>query len=106
MALSEVNKLHISKIIGVSPRDLDIHIASLGGYLTAEVETQVIAEITRWTTGAGSDFTKVHPRERNFGAEINPSDAKADIRKNIMTLLLIDASQIQMFGFGSRTLRG
>ena len=57
-------------------------------YIDAEAETQVAAELARWTS-AGVTFVNIHPKEANKGAEIRANAPKEDIRRNIATLLLM-----------------
>lgn len=78
--------LGIVKILGTTPSLLDAHITSLGVSLTTAIETAVIAELDRWDT-SGAKFTKIHPRERNYGVETFPEAIKADIKANIARLL-------------------
>lgn len=85
MALTEAEKLTIARILRVTPTYLGAQITSLGATLTAEVETAIRAELSRWET-AGIDFVKVHPKEKNFGAEINPALEQQDIRVNLAVL--------------------
>lgn len=56
--------------------------------VTESDKTNVLAKITEWET-IGSDFTKIHPMERNFGAEINPSDSKATLKRQVAAWLHI-----------------
>lgn len=87
MALTEAEKLNIAKILRVTYIDVNDQITNLGStYITAAVETQIQAELTRWET-AGVNFTAIEPKEANFGAKIDPNSAKADIRANLAALL-------------------
>lgn len=103
MAFTESQLLKICRITGVSKSDLDDRLIE---YVpTAEVETQVGALILEWFpasgTGVGRDFVKVHPKERNFGAEINPSISRGSIKQEIATLLYISDLVLS----GSRLVR-
>lgn len=104
MAFTEKEELDICRVLGVSPLTLKAHLIELGDDLTDTVEEEVLAELERWASGAGSDFVRVHPKERNFGAEINPSDERADIKRNIAILLQLDVALLSV-GLG-RTVRG
>ena len=84
MALDEGQKITIAKILQITPTILNLQIDALT--ISATLETAIEAEITRWTT-AGLEFVKIHPKERNFGAEIDPEDLKDDIRTNLAMLL-------------------
>lgn len=86
MALSEANQLTICQILQVTPSDLEYQLTLLSTEFTAAVQSAVEAQIALWTT-AGVDFTAIEPKERNFGARINPNDARNSIRKNIAVLL-------------------
>ena len=102
MAFTETETLNIAKILNVTYIDVIDQIFNLGtAYITAAVETQVRAELTRWET-AGANFVKVHPRERNYGVEINSENEKDDIRRNIATLLLMTEIVYGGSGKGSR----
>jgi hypothetical protein len=107
MAFTESEKLDIATILGVTYIDVNDQIFNLGtAYITAEVETKVRAQLTRWET-AGSSFVRVHPRERNYGVETNSENEKNDIRRNIATLLyLTDWLQANSSGGAQRITRG
>jgi len=93
MAFSPTEKLSISKIVGITPTLLDAHLTSLGASLTADVETEVRAEIARWTTGgSGNDFVSFTPTESNKGFNLRSGSAKSDIKKNICLMLEIFGS--------------
>lgn len=87
MAFTAEQKISICKILGVNGMDLDVRLSYYATYITAAVETAVIAEIARWTAGAGTDFVAVEPKEKNFGARIDPELEKTDIRKNLGLML-------------------
>ena len=88
MAFTETEKLKIAKILGTNYVEVNDQIFNLGEtWITATVETQVRAEITRWDAGAGTDFVSVEPNAANYGARIDPELEKEDIRRNIANLL-------------------
>ena len=90
MALTEANKLKLAQILGVDYITVNDQIFNLGAnYITAEVETMLLAEIARWTAGAGTDFVAIEPNTANYGAKINPDSEKDDIRKNIANRLYL-----------------
>jgi hypothetical protein len=90
MALTETQKLKLAQILGTDYITVNDQIFNLGtAYITAEVETQLIAQITRWDAGAGTDFVSVEPNTANYGARINPDLEKADIKRNIANLLYL-----------------
>ena len=86
MAFTDTQKLSIVRILGTTPSLLDAHILSLGASLTSAIETEIIAELDRWDT-YGAKFTKIHPRERNYGVETFPEAIRNDIKANIARLL-------------------
>jgi hypothetical protein len=86
MAFTPTEKHNIAHILGTTVTLLDAHITSLGATVNSDTETAVRAELTRWATD-GYSFLSIEPKERNFGARIEPGDAKADIRKNIASSL-------------------
>ena len=86
--LTEEQRNQIAKILGVTPLDVSDQITYIGEYLTAQVATDIAAEITRWVTNSkGSKFVRLSPIATNKGVEYNPDDEKADIRKNLALLL-------------------
>jgi hypothetical protein len=87
MAFTEGQKTLICRILEVTPRYLNAQLDYLGAELTADIQTAVGDELDRWESGAGANFTRIHPTAANFGAEINPDAKKADIRTNIAVLL-------------------
>jgi hypothetical protein len=91
MAFTAEQKLKICRILEITQRFLNSQITYLGADLTADVETAVIEELDRWET-AGFNFVRIHPKEANFGAEINPADAQNDIKRNIAVLLELTSS--------------
>lgn len=102
--LTEAEKLDIAMILGVTYIDVNDKVTNLGdNYITAAVETKIRTELTRWTT-AGVDFVKVHPREKNFGAEIDPEREKLDIKKRLAALLYFTNLQFggQAWGYSPR----
>ena len=86
MGFTDPQKLSSVKILGTTPSLLDAHISSLGVNLTTAIETEIISELDRWETSGGK-FTKIWPRERNYGVETFPEAIKADIKRNIARLL-------------------
>lgn len=99
MAFTETELNSIVKITGVSRITLDSVLDNYAVYLTAEVYTDVRAELTRWDT-YGAKFVRLNPTESNFGVETNSNDAKSDIRKNIATLLFLT----DVYGYGSQSM--
>lgn len=87
MAFTATEKISIKKILGITLGLLNAQLTSLGADLTAETETDVRNELDRWDDGASTNFVRIHPKEANFGAEIDPGDVKADIKRNIAILL-------------------
>jgi hypothetical protein len=85
MALTEAQKLIISKILRITPTILNLQIDALE--ISAELETAIEEQIDLWQDGAGAKFARVHPNVKNFGAEVNPDDLKSDIRNNIANYL-------------------
>lgn len=85
MALTEPQKLIIARILGITPTILNLQIDALT--ISAELELAIEEQIELWTDGAGAKFARIHPNIKNFGAEVNPEDLKADIRTNIANYL-------------------
>lgn len=104
MALTEAQQLSVCKIMGMSPYVLTIELDHNSNNITAEVETEVIAEIARWeTAGKGTKFGSIEPNLKNFGRRKSYEDEKNDIRKNIAILLFFDPERF--FSTGSRLVR-
>lgn len=101
MAFTESELNDLVTVLQMVRPTLDYVLGINAVYITAEVETDVRAELTRWAT-AGSEFVKFTPTESNRGFNLNAGDEKADIRRNIALLLGIDANA---YG-GGRMLRG
>lgn len=99
MAFTADEKLIISEILGIYPPVLDAQITLLGADLTANVITAVQTQLTRWTT-AGVNFVRIEPKERNFGARIDPLLDQADIRRKISLLLQFPQPEYSM-GMGT-----
>jgi hypothetical protein len=76
----------VARILNMPPVFIANQITYLQDSFTSQVETDIEAELVRWD-GVSTDFVRVHPRERNYGAELNPEDEKRDIRQNIATML-------------------
>ena len=86
MALTEAQTLTIAEVLGVSVVDINDQITWLGAtYATAAWQTAVEAELTRWTP-ASTNFVATEPKEKNFGARIDPNSEKNDIRANLAIL--------------------
>jgi hypothetical protein len=79
MAFTSAQKNKICMILGIKLPILEYQMQIETTYITAQTETDVIAQLTRWDAGAGSSFVKVHPRERNYGVETNSEKEKDDI---------------------------
>jgi len=101
MAFTESELNSIVTVLQIRRPTLDYALSVNASYITAEVETDVRAELTRWET-AGAEFIKFTPTESNRGFNLNAGDEKADIRRNIALLLGIDANA---YG-GGRMVRG
>lgn len=105
MALTESQKLKLAQILGTDYITVNDQIFNLGtSYITAEVETQLIAQITRWDAGAGTEFVSIEPNTANYGARIDPELEKNDIRKNVANLLYL--TDIFFGGGQVRLVRG
>ena len=86
MALTEAQTLTIAEVLGVSVVDINDQITWLGAtYATAAWQTRVESQLSRWTT-ASTNFVAIEPKEKNFGAKIDPNSEKNDIRAMLATL--------------------
>lgn len=103
MALTESQKLKLAQILGVDYIEVNDQVFNLGSaWITAEVETQLQAQIDRWDAGVGTNFVKVEPNATNKGVSIDPEREKSDIRKNIANLLYLKSYRTG----GVRLVRG
>ena len=94
MAFTEAEKLSICKILGINSIALDAKLDYYSAYITAEVETAVRTELTRWTTGGiGDDFVSIRPMTTNRGVLLDAENAKRDVRQNIARMLFFDDSE-------------
>lgn len=90
VTLTETEKLKCAQILGVDYIEVNDQVFNLGDqWITAAVETQIRAQITRWEAGAGTDFVSVEPNTANFGARIDPELEKNDIRRILANLLYL-----------------
>ena len=105
MAFTESQKLKICRIMGVNIVDLQYLLTYNASQITSTVESDVIAELTRWDT-AGADFVKLEPTESNKGVKLDSSSEKADIRKNIAVMLLMQDYLNAASGVQGRLVRG
>lgn len=96
---AQLNKIVV--ITGVDIIRLQSVLDFYASHITAQTETDVIAELDRWDTD-GSKFVKLHPTESNYGVETNSGDAKGDIRTNISRLLFLT----QLVSSGNYLARG
>ena len=86
MALTATEKQTIAKMFRSTPSLVAAHITSLGAAVTADLEADIRAELTRWGT-ASLVFESIEPKEANFGARIEAEAEKNDIRANVASLL-------------------
>jgi hypothetical protein len=82
MAFTPAEKHSIAHVLSTTVTLLNAHITAMGATLDADTETAVRTELTRWET-AGVDFVKIHPKEANFGVEINGTQSQHDIARKI-----------------------
>jgi len=88
MSFTPTQKLSIVEILpGATPTLLNAHLTSLGAALTADIEAEVIVQITSWTSGVGSKFVRLTATESNMGVNTNSEDRKNYIIANIAKLL-------------------
>lgn len=105
MALTESQQNTVCQILGITPSELTYQLTMLDTTFTAQREIDVEAQITLWSTGAGTKTTKIHPKESNRGVETNPYAVRADIKRNI-AVLLERPDWAGSSGMQSRTMRG
>jgi len=94
---TEAEKNQISKILGMIPMNLTSWLSFNAVNITAQVETDVRTELTRWTT-LGAKFVRLTSTESNYGVNTDSGEAKDDIRKNISLLLGLDYMQFASSG--------
>mgnify|MGYP001378669319 CR=1 FL=1 len=76
----------LAEILCTNSDVLEDHLSYYAEQITESDKTKVLARVTEWQ-GLDGDFTRIHPRERNFGAEINPADRKGFLVRSIASLL-------------------
>lgn len=55
--------------------------------MTADLETDIRAEMVRWTDTGASTTISIEPKESNFGVRMTSGANKDDVRTNIAVLL-------------------
>lgn len=88
---SELNKLVM--VLQIQRVQLDYVLRANESLITAEVETDVRAQLVKWDA-ASADYTRFTPTESNRGFNLNAGDAKNDIRQNIALLLGMDLNAL------------
>lgn len=101
--LTEAQKIDVAQILGVKLQDVTDQMTFLGELFTTQVATDVVAELSRWST-YGAKFTRVEPMTTNKGADYDPGRIKDDIRRNIAVLFQND-EWISGAGSGSAQAR-
>lgn len=90
MTITEAEELQIAKYLDKTYSEVHeklTYLNTLNG-VTAALETKIRAELTRWTdNNLDTDFTRVEGNLKNFGANINPDDLRASIRKALANYL-------------------
>lgn len=91
MALTAAQINDIAVAIGMTPTLLNAHITSLGATLTADIETKVLAQLTRYSSGTVVRDIWFTPTESNEGLNTNriTNADNTDPRNNIRLLLEI-----------------
>jgi hypothetical protein len=89
MSFTREETIRIAQILNIDRLVLEDHIALYPTEIDSTVEGLVRDEITRWDGGISDDFVSVEPNIKNFGARIDPSIARSDVKKNIANYLLI-----------------
>ena len=103
MAFTEAQKLKICRITGVTSDLLEDVLSFRAAAITAEVESQVGDLITEYfANGVNRNVTKIRPNLKNFGADIDPNDTRAQIKGEIATLLYMT----EVVSSGERLMRG
>jgi len=93
MAITPIQKQSIAKALRMTPTLLDAFLTKLGATLTSDLETDVLAELTRFSAGTVKGRVWFTPTESNEGFNLStPASADTqDPRDNIAGLLEIPA---------------
>lgn len=88
--LNENTQKAICEIINADPILLSVHLDAYSDYITAVTVTRVTALLTKWDDNdLDTNFIRIHPKEKNFGVEINPEDMRDNIREALASLLML-----------------
>lgn len=83
MAFTAAQKETLVSILGGTTTLLTAHLTALGATLTAEKQTYVESEMTRWAAGVGAGQVWFTPTESNEGFNKSPSITGGDPAINI-----------------------
>jgi hypothetical protein len=84
---SEAQQIAITEVLGITRDSLTSQLVYLGERVTQGVIDRIQEHLDSWDAGIGTNYVRVHPNLKNFGAEINPDLARDAIRSNIGNLL-------------------
>lgn len=85
---SESEKTSLIGILDIDALELDARLDYYASNITDSMKTRALALITEWNTGdTARDAVKIHPNLRNFGSEINPSETRRMIQKELARLV-------------------
>lgn len=89
MAFTAAQLLTIGEILELTPLEIANHFDVFP--YDSDTETYVETELTAWTT-ARSNFVSIEPKDRNFGARINPNSDRSAIKKRVGLALGFEVS--------------
>jgi len=85
--LTAAEKQKIAKMFGSTPTLVTAWITKLGATVTADLETDIRAELVRWDAGTGTGSVWFTPTESNEGFNMSASATGGNPAKNIAVLL-------------------
>jgi hypothetical protein len=95
MAFTAAQLLTIGEILELTPLEIETHFEVFP--YDADTETYVETVLTAWAT-ARSNFVSIEPKDRNFGARIDPNADRNAIRKRVALALGMDTASSSSAG--------
>jgi hypothetical protein len=94
VAFTENELLRIARMSGITYVELYEHITFASSvYITAEVETQAREILDEYeSNNVNRKTTRIKAMESNFGAEINPSELRNLLKREMASLLYLPAN--------------
>lgn len=85
--LTAAEKQKLAKIFGTTPTLVSYWVTALGSTVTAELETDIRAELVRWDAGTGTGLVWFTPTESNEGFNMSATVTGGNPIWNLARLL-------------------